>query len=427
MPAFDYFSEELLQPIAAGKPCGDDLQYDLLFAEIREARRADDPTNAGAYVPKDGLKAADWNKVAMLCLEALAGRTKDLRLGAFLAEAAVRLDGFDGFAQTLRLCRELMVRFWDQGLHPRIEMGDVSDRAASLDRINSPLPDSLRQLPLTRRKGGENYSLIHYRQAEMVGTTTSYDTATADRRAAIDALKQQGYTTFDQFGAAAAATPLAALEELYAQFEVAQAELKTLGKMADEKFGADAPSFMGASDALKQIGEVLQPIVEKRRAAEVVIVDPPELGPGDPPGQGQGAPPRDAFAGLPSDQSAAWSEAEALVRKGSVEGGLAQMAALAASESSGRARFMRKLMLADVCLRANRPRLAKTILQELNEQIKDSKLDKWESSALVGAVWARLYKLYRKSDSSTENEQAVLLYSQLCHLDPWQAYRECED
>ena len=425
MPAFDYFSEELLQPIAAGKPCGDDLQYDLLFAEIREARRADDPTNAGAYVPKDGPKVADWNKVATLCLGALAGRTKDLRLGAFLAEAAVRLDGFDGFAQTLRLCRELMVRFWDQGLHPRIEMGDVSDRAASLDRINSPLPDSLRQLPLTNRKGGENYSLIHYQQAEMMGTSSSYDKATADRRAAIDALKQQGYTTLDQFEAAAAATPLAALEELYAQFEVAQVELKTLGKTADEKFGeTDAPSFMGASDALKQIREVLQPILEKRRAGEKVIVVPPGPGPVDPP---PGPERRDTFAGLPPDQSAAWSEAEALVRKGSVEGGLAQMAALAASESSGRARFMRKLMLADVCLRANRPRLAKTILQELNEQIKDSKLDKWESSALVGAVWARLYKLYRTSDSSTENEQAVLLYSQLCHLDPWQAYRECED
>ena len=133
------------------------------------------------------------------------------------------------------------------------------------------------------------------------------------------------------------------------------------------------------------------------------------------------------LGGLPGDQSASWSEAESLIRGGQVDKGLAQMAVLAANEASGRARFLRKLMLADVCLGLARERLAKTILQELKEQISLYKLDQWESSALVGAVWSRLYKIYKKSDMSSEQEQAVTLYTQLCQLDPWQAYLYCED
>ena len=107
--------------------------------------------------------------------------------------------------------------------------------------------------------------------------------------------------------------------------------------------------------------------------------------------------------------------------------GLQKMAALAALETSGRGRFLRKLMLVDVCRNAGRDRLAKTILEELNEQIKDYRLDQWESTALVGAVWSRLYRLYKKGESNTEQEQAVVLYNQICRLDPWQAYIDCED
>ena len=55
------------------------------------------------------------------------------------------------------------------------------------------------------------------------------------------------------------------------------------------------------------------------------------------------------------------------------------MALLAAHETSGRARFMRKLMLVDVCTNAGRMRLARTVLEELNQQITEYKLIQWES------------------------------------------------
>ncbi len=127
------------------------------------------------------------------------------------------------------------------------------------------------------------------------------------------------------------------------------------------------------------------------------------------------------------DGSSGWEEAEAQIRSGEIDQGLAQMAALAAQETSGRGRFMRKLVLSDVCVTTGRNRMARTLLEELNEQIQEYKLERWESSGLVGAVWSRLYKLYRKSEKSSDQDTASALYGQLCRLDPWQAYISCQD
>src|SRR5579863_4222929 len=113
-----YFSDELIQPISATTPCGRDLRYEPIFSQILEARRADDELEAGAWEKAEGRKAAEWDKAADLVLEAIRTSTKDLRLTCFLTEAAIHLDGFTGLRDSLRLSKELLYRFWDQGLFP---------------------------------------------------------------------------------------------------------------------------------------------------------------------------------------------------------------------------------------------------------------------------------------------------------------------
>lgn len=419
MPAFEYFRESLLEPISPQQPCGADLRHDRLFSDVLDARRADDQLNPGAWEKKEGPKFANWEKVSELCLDALATRTRDLRLACFLTEAALHLDGFQGFGSGVRLCRELLVRFWDHGLYPIIEDGDLDYRAASLSAINDLLPDALRQLPLVVR-GGEDYNYVRFQQAQRL--------ATENNPATIAGLKKQGYITMEAFNGALKATPLAELQTVYSQIDAAEKELVALGRASDERFGDAAPSFTGARGALVELKHVLDPILAiKGKEAD-------GSGGAETAGASGNRATGDRLdtlagltAGLPGDQSRSWSDAEALIRAGKVDQGLAQMAALAANESSGRARFLRKLMLADVCLNSGRERLARTILEELKEQITQFKLNLWESSALVGAVWSRLYKLYRKSDRSSEQEMAANLYTQLCQLDPWQAYLHCED
>jgi hypothetical protein len=195
----------------------------------------------------------------------------------------------------------------------------------------------------------------------------------------------------------------------------------------DEKFAHAAPGFTSAKEAFEEIKRLLSPILKKKREEEPDTAATDAEANSSTKGQAQAGISGFWTAGMQSDQSGSWQEAEALVRSGSIDQGLQRMALLAAQETSGRARFLRKLMLVDVCRDAGRERLARTVLEELNQQITDYKLNQWESSALVGAVWSRLYRVYKKSDSSSELEQAASLYSQLCRLDPWQAYMDCED
>jgi type VI secretion system protein ImpA len=422
-----YFSDELLQPISPETPAGRDLRYEPLFSQILEARRADDRFDVGAWEKEEGRKAAEWDKVADLSLSALKESSKDLRLACFLTEAAIHLDGFGGLRDCLRLMKELLYRFWDQGLLPAIESGDLDYRASSLTWLDDRMPEELRTVPVTGRDGKEeNFSFARYLQARRIGTEDSIQRVSPEVRETITGLRQQGWITMDVFDAAMRATKRKSFEAIYQPFEEAYEQFQALDKVVDEKFGHAAPGLSQAKEAFEEVRRLLGPILKKKREEE------PDKAPGEEGADGAAAQPastRVGFwtAGMPSDQSGSWQQAEALLRSGSIDQGLQQMALLAAQETSGRARFLRKLMLVDVCSGAGRERLARTVLEELNQQIADYKLDLWESSALVGAVWSRLYRLYKKSEMSTEQELAAALYNRLCRLDPWQAYINCED
>ena len=97
------------------------------------------------------------------------------------------------------------------------------------------------------------------------------------------------------------------------------------------------------------------------------------------------------------------------------------MVQLASLETTGRNRFQRKLLLAEACVASQRPRLARSIMEELAEQIDKFQLDAWESSETISSVWKQLFKLYKQSGDSNDLEKAQKLYDRLCRLDPWQA------
>ena len=65
----------LLGPISAAHPVGDNLYYDPVYDQIKEARREDDPTLSQGVWEFD-LKKADWAVVENLCSRALITQTK---------------------------------------------------------------------------------------------------------------------------------------------------------------------------------------------------------------------------------------------------------------------------------------------------------------------------------------------------------------
>lgn len=428
MPGLSYFSDELLQPISVQSPGGRDLRFDPVFREILEARRADDQFNTGAWEKEGGRKTAQWDRVAELALQSLKESSKDLRLACFLTEAALYLDGFEGLRDCLRLTKELIYRFWDSGLLPAIEDGDLDYRAGALSWFNDRMPDALRLVPITDRGGQEeNYGYARYLQARQVGTEDAIARLPEERRETVLGLRRQGWISMDAFDSAMKATRRKQFEPLYQAFEDCFQNFVTLEKVVDERFGHAAPGFSSAKAAFEDIRSLLAPILKRKREEEPDAAPVTDAPPGAAHVESSAAQPAGLSFDGAADASGSWQQAEALVRAGSVDLGLQKMAALAAQETSGRARFLRKLVLVDVCKGAGRERMARTVLEELNKQIAEFRLDQWESSALVGAVWSRLYRLYKKSEESDEQAQASALYTQLCQLDPWQAYRDCED
>lgn len=415
MPERVYLSEALLRSCEPEQPGGRDLRFEPIFSEILEARRSDDESG----------KLPQWDLVAERSLEAIL-LSKDIRLCCFLTEAGIYLDGFPALRDCLRLTRELLDRYWNQGLLPSIEDGDLDYRAGALAWFNDRLAEAVRQVPITARAGGDNFSFARLLQARRIGTEDAIQRMPPDKRETVIGLRSQGWITMDAFDAAMRATRRKAFEAIYEPFQEVHEQFLALDTAVDEKFGQASPSFKEARDTLDDIKLLFDTTLKKKREEEPDVVPGAESPQQDSADNRGGKAAEYWTAGMPTD-SGSWQQAEAMVRSGNVDQGLQKMAALAAQETSGRGRYLRKLMLVDVCRSAGRERLARTILEELNHQVTEYKLEQWESSALVGAVWSRLYRLYKTSDNSSDQDQAIVLYNQLCRLDPWQAYVDCED
>jgi hypothetical protein len=232
----------------------------------------------------------------------------------------------------------------------------------------------------------------------------------------------------DFFAAALKATKRHDYERFSQEFQQTYSEFKELEKVVDDKFGGVAPNLAACRGALNEIRQAVSDILDQKRGEEPD--SPPVSAPGPEPFTPNRRPgpevARMAVSPRPSsspqsDLRGSWQEAEGYIQAGEIDKGLNEMTRLAASETTGRDRFHRKLLLAEVCLASKRDRLGRSILEELAEQIDKFQLESWESTELISNVWTRLYRLYKQGADSSDQGRASKLYERLCRLDPWQA------
>src|SRR4051794_40098161 len=158
--------DELLNPIAGANPGGVELRYDPLFDKIKEARREDDDVPQGEWTTT--RKTADWPQVIKLSKDALANKSKDLQVAAWLTEALLRREGFAGLWAGLDLIGGLLEQHWDH-LYPEIDDGDAEMRAAPLGWLGMKL--DLPVLLVSADKQGHNF--IDLRDARTVPNEAS--------------------------------------------------------------------------------------------------------------------------------------------------------------------------------------------------------------------------------------------------------------
>lgn len=150
--------DQLLRPVSADAPCGENLEYDPAYMHLCQLARGKPEQQFGdTIIP---ATEPDWREVEK-CAADLLGRSKDLRLMLLLAQSWTALKGLPGYADGVWLISEALTRFWPALLPPLSQDGE----ADPFMRVNA-----LREL-------GDNFTLAkllrnsRFSPAQAVGLT----------------------------------------------------------------------------------------------------------------------------------------------------------------------------------------------------------------------------------------------------------------
>jgi hypothetical protein len=133
--------DRLLAPISGAQATGQDLRMDAspgsLYYAIKDARNRARALERQMVTAEDrtAVPPPDWKPVIEKGVQALAEKTKDLEIVAYMAEALVRRAGFAGLRDAFRLARELVEQHWD-GLYPAPDEDGIATRVAPLVGLN---------------------------------------------------------------------------------------------------------------------------------------------------------------------------------------------------------------------------------------------------------------------------------------------------
>jgi type VI secretion system protein ImpA len=250
--------EQLSAPISVERPAGEYLRDEGTYARIREARREDDPTlTQGIY--KTELKKADWREVERICVEALAQRSKDIQICAWLAEAWLRLRGFAGCREGLQLLTRLVELYWPI-LHPQLNEGNAENRVGTFVWINEKLSVQLKLIPLTAPQSADllPYSFADWKMACHLEQLAEQN---PNMPPAPDAAGQVNLTRFQ---ASAMLTSTQSYLKLFDDLNGTAEACQALDDLLEEKMGAQSPGLQRFKVTLDDIQHLVADILRAR-------------------------------------------------------------------------------------------------------------------------------------------------------------------
>ncbi|MBI5551146.1 MAG: type VI secretion system protein TssA [Desulfobacterales bacterium] len=424
--------ETLLKPISPDRPSGEDLRYTELYDRIKEARRADDQLELGEW--QTSIKTSDWRQVAILCEASLADRTKDLQMTVWLTEAWVKLHGYAGLAAGLDLTRCLLRDFWPT-LYPPIEAGDLDYRIGPLTLLNTRLRDAVRQVPLCDTDRSKGYNYHQWEESRLVGFGQNLDKEQRKRR---EELIDEGKISAEDFAAAVNAGSPAYYQKLARQLDDCRRALQALDVVVTEKFAPNPPGFGQLLEAIEACGHIVGRVLKDKCKSEIVpqeasapaavstipviFTQANEVDQEGGNGNGNGRIPEPpaiqayAISDTSPCEKGIWLHAAGKAEKGFLKEAMDQLLSAAALSPSIREKNRYLLLLAKLCLKADRADLASPIAEELYKLIETLQLDKWEHPAWIADVVDTLFRCLAAADQ-TDSERAKTLFQKLCMLD----------
>ena len=130
--------DALSRPIDDAEPAGPDLEY----SDVAELDRFAAGT-PGVLDPKTqeltGAEEPNWRKVGETARE-LLGKTKDLRVAAWLTRAELATRGLPGLGDGLKLIATLVENFWET-VYPMLDRDEGDDPIERLNVLANLSPD----------------------------------------------------------------------------------------------------------------------------------------------------------------------------------------------------------------------------------------------------------------------------------------------
>jgi len=251
----------LLKPVSSASPAGEDLRYSGVYDQIRDARREDDVSlSRGVWVAP--LKRAHWDRVQELCMSALETQSKDVQIGVWLVEAWVRLNGFRGLSEGLRLLTGLCAAFWDD-LYPKLDGDDPEYRLAPFVWLNEKLPVEVRMVSITQ-PDSDDAKPYSWADWELVRNGEEPDPSANCASLAV-------------FQQSVMMTPAEFYSALYADLDGCVEACGSLRSVLEGHCGAESPTLGQISRAVSQIRDYIGDILEQRHIPRHVPEAAPDV------------------------------------------------------------------------------------------------------------------------------------------------------
>lgn len=125
--------EKFLEPISEEAPCGADLSYDPALQSLENDIKGKPETQ---FSPAE---EPNWREMQERTVE-LMGKTKNLRLGIFLALVLLKTEGMGGFRDALSVLRSFIEKNWEK-VYPLLDPEDPDpvERANILSSLGMPV------------------------------------------------------------------------------------------------------------------------------------------------------------------------------------------------------------------------------------------------------------------------------------------------
>jgi type VI secretion system protein ImpA len=255
--------ELLLAPLSEEVPVGADPRQDFsvnsLFLKIKDARAEARRIERAIDTDGDGPSPdPSWDIVLETGVQILSSQGKDLEIAAWMVEALVRVEGFPGLLEGLKLCQGLIERYWED-IYPLPDEDGLESRLLPFLGLNgqsedSPLIQCLRKLPITGHS--TPYGFWQYQKAVEISNTADQ----AQRAEKIAA----GNITLDEFNVAVAETPPSYFKEIVDLILQLRQALDEFYNAFYARVGVDAPAVSAISNALQQILEAIEIFAKKK-------------------------------------------------------------------------------------------------------------------------------------------------------------------